>query len=1622
MSHLVGKQRGILCWVLMLAMILTMIPGAAFAADNEPVALSVSVTEIGETEATLTVTDNKGISGTKFAIYKVQKTEEPEPVTIDETFGFIEDMAFTSEGAVTTAAALADLEAGTAYTVYAAIAYFDNNNDPAYTEIVGEEFTTTDGSGGGSDEGGAMSLSYRRTAGEELITDSYEDYAAAVAAMNALDKSYTDVTLKLLSDINITLTQEREKAIIINRTCTLDLNGKILAVTGKGYVSVYGIYVEGEITFTLTDSSPEKSGELRCRSAYDIDAIAVGSNLLPGPDRIEDEVHFVMNGGTVTSKNPNTNTSQNGIYVAGFGEAELNGGRIEGLVMFYGKFTMNGGEIEGDSPVAVVVMDESALFRMTGGTILNSDTRSTWPSPVAAVSSYTALDRQDAIQISGGAISSINGPALMLNHRPSFSAGVSIKGNAVLRSGQGAAIAFENNFPANEGDKFNLSIEDSVALEGADRVIDLVFVGEADYLTVNVEEGVTLRYREGSLPIAPNSSYVTYPEGKVLDVKPFKSELVNGADYGTYALANKSDLGQKIGAVDWGYQHFDDLSTALAGAEPVYSAGNSAGKYDAALWSAFTAAYEAALPILQNANANQNEINYFTDALGAAQSAMIEDAEKGVDLADLPDGTYTVDIEMWNYSSSRLSMANSAVNPKARLQVKDGAASMTIGFRPIMQIGHWGSLMQFWAYKGNTPQEGFNNATVNSGKAEYLLEAEYPVYQYVDFENGTTTPIVGQPEESPKLTNEIRPASARIMLPYIGNANDYNKVYCYVGVDMMRSLDGKAVGDQPVILYIKYSTLQTIDVEATLSVDTSPVMLLPGSAQEVAAKVTGDIGWTISWSSDDESVATVENGHITAVGGGKAAITVRAGKEGEEDLVKTIAVTVAAEGAALIDVKDAGISGGIASASISGDTLVTAGGSEAVVNGKNTVTIDATITPADNIGKAVITLEGTAAQALRGSGKSVTIKTNMGNVTFDAAAMGGIAGADGAVILTIEKSAQVPAVNNSIAGANLKASYNLSLNAGSAGGANVSFGGGRAAVTVSTAGTGIPNNANNYYAYYIKDGKLLERQIVITNDNTASWTTSHFSTWAIIYGQYALDETGGGPGGDPGSTVDITKPGSYLVPVSLGNASSSALSMGDPAFDNNRHALIINDGSSYQLQLCTNPIKIDDIVGGIGTFHCADMSNIYLDKKSLPGGTEQYVSKVTATLDNLAGSYIITISVPGTPMVGEYDARLILDLSNAVKTSQTILTPNTSLSTGKLPSDYSPVPATTTDKVTSGSSITFPKLESYIEGGGVTVENKDAGIAAAFDAAALKAIADAAGSSDVKITVGKAGSSNLSDAQKAVVGDRPVFSLTVTTGSKTITDFGGGKVTVTLPYTLGADEDADGLVIYRVADDGSVEALPCTFNAAAKTISFTTGRFSVYMIAYDKTQVWENPFTDIAESAWYYDAVRYAMQNGLFAGTSETTFTPDADMTRAMLVTVLHRLDGKPAVTGKNIFADVKYGEWYADAILWANENKIVTGYGDGIFGTNDAITREQLAAILYRYAKAKGYDVTKTAELTKYTDVSSLSGWAYDAMKWANAEGLIIGTTDTTLSPSGTATRAQVAAILMRFAENIVK
>ena len=179
-----------------------------------------------------------------------------------------------------------------------------------------------------------------------------------------------------------------------------------------------------------------------------------------------------------------------------------------------------------------------------------------------------------------------------------------------------------------------------------------------------------------------------------------------------------------------------------------------------------------------------------------------------------------------------------------------------------------------------------------------------------------------------------------------------------------------------------------------------------------------------------------------------------------------------------------------------------------------------------------------------------------------------------------------------------------------------------------------------------------------------------------------------------------------------------------------------------------------------------------------------------------------------------------------------------------------------------------------------------------------------------------------------------------------------------------------------------------------------------------------NPFADVSEKDWFYGDVMFVYENGLMLGTSKTLFSPHGTATRGMMATILWRMEGSPAPKGKNSFTDVEAGKWYADAITWTAENGIFVGYGKDKFGPDDPITREQLAAIFYRYADYKGYDLTVKGNPDTFKDADKITDYAKTAMQWTVGSGLVKGKSSNLLDPQGTATRAEIAAMLHRFIE----
>ena len=337
-------------------------------------------------------------------------------------------------------------------------------------------------------------------------------------------------------------------------------------------------------------------------------------------------------------------------------------------------------------------------------------------------------------------------------------------------------------------------------------------------------------------------------------------------------------------------------------------------------------------------------------------------------------------------------------------------------------------------------------------------------------------------------------------------------------------------------------------------------------------------------------------------------------------------------------------------------------------------------------------------------------------------------------------------------------------------------------------------------------------------------------------------------------------------------------------------------------------------------------------------------------------------------------------------------------------------------EIANATTVIFPKAAmNTLSGAGLDVEVRLPQGTVTLDAEAAASVAAQAGGTDISIQLRQAELSSLTAAQRAALknGD-VVFDISIMSGTQSITTF-DGALTVTVPYS--------GLLlvgVWYLNSSGELEELNCTYDPVTKTVSFTLDHLSLYVVGYNKNVVWVNPFTDVRENDWFFDAVRFAHQNSLFSGTSATTYSPNITMTRGMMVTVLWRLAGSPA-TGGATFTDVPVGEWYAPAVNWAATNGIVSGIGDNLFAPEAEIKREEMAVMLYNYA------VFIDAELPQkrsgaFADEEKISAWANTAVNAMYAAEILNGKGANTFDPLGRATRAEVATLFMKFTQALAE
>lgn len=333
-------------------------------------------------------------------------------------------------------------------------------------------------------------------------------------------------------------------------------------------------------------------------------------------------------------------------------------------------------------------------------------------------------------------------------------------------------------------------------------------------------------------------------------------------------------------------------------------------------------------------------------------------------------------------------------------------------------------------------------------------------------------------------------------------------------------------------------------------------------------------------------------------------------------------------------------------------------------------------------------------------------------------------------------------------------------------------------------------------------------------------------------------------------------------------------------------------------------------------------------------------------------------------------------------------------------------------QINNGSSTTGSNIQRLVsEEKTLTVVDEDKGARLVFDTDALKGISGQA-TDDIIVKI-----EDVSDEHHESHHGKTVFSLTVTSGNSTVSNF-GGSVTVSLPYELKEGERAEDVSVWHIANDGTMTEIPCTYDPVTKLATFTVTHFSLYVVGVPSAESWVNPFKDVDETDWFYEAVKFTQQRGLFTGTGADTFSPGVSMTRGMFVTVLAKLDGADlsGYTGSG-FTDVDMGKYYGAAAAWASENGIAAGHGNGLFAPEDSITREQMAVMLDNYIRIRNIKLAAARpEAVQYADDSQISSWARDAVYMMQAYGLMVGGSGNLFEPGNITTRAAAAQVFMNF------
>lgn len=573
----------------------------------------------------------------------------------------------------------------------------------------------------------------------------------------------------------------------------------------------------------------------------------------------------------------------------------------------------------------------------------------------------------------------------------------------------------------------------------------------------------------------------------------------------------------------------------------------------------------------------------------------------------------------------------------------------------------------------------------------------------------------------------------------------------------------------------------------------------------------------------------------------------------------------------------------------------------------------------------------------------------------------------------------------------------------------------------------ISNSPNADNIWYSLNGGTAQRytgnQIALTGNSQnlrlRAWASQapvrdSVKTYADVYFNAAVEEptpddpvTPSKPG-TSGSTGDLSEENNYYVPVELYNAYKDEPSMGDVAFENNRLALAVeNSDGTYDIYVATNPVNVQGYKSAIISIS----SNSYDVSVESTENYEAYDGKNTHDINYISlfkickvpyGKELITVDfeVPYTPMdeivQGGLHARLHFNWSEATSTSDTSLYANSSAAKGA--TDLLSESVDITDDATGVRLVADEDV--LPEGTALTVDAITSG--SSFDTA--------------------------TKALDGIAEQFKLYNIQVKADGEDVEP----STTVKLYLPIPSDYDSSKVAVYRINSDGTKVVVKGTVEDGKYVIETKT--FGLYAVALTDTvqQVVVNTTYDEAvakvvekypdiNNHWAASSIAFVVNRGLMGGVADGQFGPNLQLTRGMLVTILGRLEGFDASKyTTSSFSDVSADAWYAPSVQWAAEMGIVSGVGDGKFAPDQAITREQLAAILANYAAKKNIEL-KDGPSVKFADSNKISPWAASAMDAMVKAGIIRGNADGTLNPQGTATRAEVATMLQRFIVNYV-